>query len=166
VRYLRSVVDAYADVIFAPEPFTAVSVVQYFLDLSPGVASALRAARASFVMMPELLDLPWSTHLPERAPLELARAEELARSLAAWPLYVGTGRLSAVMTSLESTEGGELRGPPLTASPARGVFAGYVVMGEGGAMFYTASGLLAHTGTAQGVVLALLGRRLLPGSGG
>jgi hypothetical protein len=153
------VVDAYADVIFAPEPFTAGSVVRRFLDLSPGVASALRAARASFVMMPELHDLSWSTHLLERVPLELARAEELARSLTAWPLYVGMGHLSEVMPSLERTKGGERRGLPLTASPARGVLAGYVLMGEGGAMFYTAGGLLAHTGKAQGVVLALLGRR-------
>jgi hypothetical protein len=160
------VADLYADVIFEPKPFTAASVVRRFLDLSPAVASALRAAQASFVMMPEVHDLSRSTHLSERATLELARAEELARSLTAWPIYVGTGHLSEVMPSLERTEGGELRGPPLTASPARGVLAGYVLMGEGGAMFYTASGLLAYTSKAQGVVLALLSRRPMPGSSG
>jgi hypothetical protein len=158
-RYSRPVGNAYADLLFEPDPFTAGSVVRYFLDRAPEVVDAVRAAGGAFVMMPERRDFDESVPVVERARVELARAEELARDLAAWPIYVGTSSLSAYLPWLD---GADRRGPPLALTPARGALAGYVLMGEGGAMFYAADGRLGHSVMARDWVLELARRRPEP----
>jgi hypothetical protein len=151
--------NTYDDLVLEPEQVVGGALTRRFLDGVPEVVRALRATGVTLVMIPRRDDLPQGLSMDERARSELGRAEEFAmRSEVAWPLYVGTGYVTELSRQLHVDEAGEHCGPPIRARPSRGALLGYVMVGEGGAIFYTPSGRLAFTQQVRDLAIELVSR--------
>jgi hypothetical protein len=122
--------------------------VSTVLEKFPDVVEALEKADAVLVLLPGPRtfssddDGDGAAHFArfvERIRQEVAAGVESMSKQKAWPIFVGEGHASDFRSGIPAGEN-HVRLNPLPVKPARGTLAGYVIPGEGGALFYIADG--------------------------
>jgi hypothetical protein len=119
-------------------------MIESFLRRYPDIAAAIEAAGAFVVVSSpplEAEDFDESPSLPrflERVAHALEEAERALPARPGWPLHVCYASGSVLPRGPGIWALGEVTS--LVPRPARGAFAGFVIGGEGGAIYFTPSG--------------------------
>lgn len=136
--------EVVADSLIAVKPPGGAYFVERFLERYPDVAAALRAAGAYLVVFAPARDLendelghsvPSAESVARRTRLALDEAERALPPRPGVPVFVAEGSGCYFHRALH----GE-RAPLLGLRSSRGLFAGFVECGEGGATFFAPDG--------------------------